>query len=314
MSQAVIPDDWFKPLESEAMDAERIERPALSYWQDAWLRLRKNKLAMFGLLLIVLLILMAVIGPHLTPYSYEAQDLLNKNNPPSGAHWFGTDDLGRDMFTRTWYGARISLTVGIVAALLDLAIGVLYGGISGFMAGRGSLGEQVDNIMMRIVDVLYGIPYLLVVILLLVVMEPGIVPIIIALAATGWVGMARLVRGQILQVKEQEFVLGAQTLGAGVGRILRYHLIPNVMGVIIVQLTLTIPSAIFAESFLSFLGLGVQAPMASWGSMASEAVGVIFSGYWWRLFFPAFFISLTMFAFNVFGDGLRDALDPRLRR
>lgn len=309
-----VPNELFRPLDRREFNAEQISRPTVTYWRDAWRRLKQNKLAMAGLVLILLLVVMAIVGPYLSPYSYEHQDLLRKNLPPSGEHWFGTDDLGRDVFTRTWYGARISLTVGIVAALLDLIIGVIYGGIAGFMAGRGKRGERIDNIMMRIVDILYGIPYLLVVILLLVIMEPGIVPIIVALAATGWVGMARMVRGQILQVKQQEFVLAAQTLGADVARLLRKHLIPNVMGVIIVQLTFTIPQAIFAESFLSFLGLGVQAPMASWGTMASDALGVVFSGHWWRLFFPAFFISLTMFAFNVFGDGLRDALDPRLRK
>ncbi|GAB6934537.1 dipeptide ABC transporter permease DppC [Calditerricola yamamurae] len=311
---ATIPNELFRPLDRTELNAERIARPTVTYWQDAWRRLKQNKLAMVGLAIIVLLAVLAIVGPLLTPYSYEYQDLRQKNQAPSAEHWFGTDDLGRDVFTRTLYGARISLTVGVVAALLDLIIGVIYGGIAGFMAGRGKRGEQIDNVLMRIADVLYAIPYLLVVILLLVVMEPGMVPIIIALVVTGWVNMARLVRGQILQVKQQEFVLAAQTLGADVPRLLRKHLIPNVIGVIIVQLTFTIPNAIFIESFLSFLGLGVQAPMASWGTMASEAVGVVFSGQWWRLFFPAFFISLTMFAFNVFGDGLRDALDPRLRK
>ncbi|PTQ57949.1 MAG: Oligopeptide transport system permease protein OppC [Candidatus Carbobacillus altaicus] len=306
--------DLFTPLERDWDEAEKISRPTLNYWQDAWIRLRKNVLAMFGLGLIILLILMAAIGPYLTPYTYESQVLTDKNKGPSLEHWFGTDDLGRDVFTRTWYGARISLTVGFVAAFLDLLIGVIYGSFSGFMAGQGKWGDRIDNILMRIVDILYGIPYLLVVILLLVVMEPGIIPIIVALAATGWVGMARLVRGQVLQLRNQEFIMAAELMGANFQRILVRHLIPNIMGIIIVQLTLTIPSAIFAESFLSFLGLGVQAPMASWGSMASDAVGTIFSGYWWRLFFPASMIAITMFAFNVFGDGLRDALDPRLRR
>jgi peptide/nickel transport system permease protein len=179
------------------------------------------------------------------------------------------------------------------------------------MAGRGKLGDRIDNILMRIVEVLYGIPYLLVVILLMVVMEPGLWTIIIALSITGWIGMARIIRGQILQLKQQEYVLAAQKLGTSHAKIIFRHLLPNALGIIIVNLTFTIPQAIFAESFLSFLGLGVQAPFASWGTMANDALGVILSGQWWRLFFPGLMISLTMFAFNIFGDGLQDALDPR---
>lgn len=203
------------------------------------------------------------------------------------------------------------LTIGLVAALIDLLIGVVVGGISGYMAGRGKKGDRIDMTLMRIVEILYGIPYLLIVILLMVIMEPGIKAIIIALSVTGWVGMARIIRGQILQLKSQEYVLAAEKLGTSHSKIILKHLIPNTMGIIIVNLTFTIPQAIFAESFLSFLGLGVQAPFASWGTMANDALGVILSGQWWRLFFPGFLISLTMFAFNSFGDGVQDALDPR---
>jgi ABC-type dipeptide/oligopeptide/nickel transport system permease subunit len=196
----------------------------------------------------------------------------------------------------------------VAAALIDLVIGVLYGGLAGYRGGR------TDAVMMRIVDVLWGLPYLLTVILLMVVLPPGIGTIILALTVTGWLNMARLVRGQVLQLKEQEFVLAARALGAGTGRLLLRHLIPNSMGPILIMLTLTVPSAIFAEAFLSFLGLGVQAPAASWGTMINDALITVLSGEWWRLFFPAFFLSLTMLAFNVLGDGLRDALDPRLRK
>ncbi|TGV06358.1 ABC transporter permease, partial [Mesorhizobium sp. M00.F.Ca.ET.186.01.1.1] len=288
-------------------------RPSLTHFQQVTRKLVRNKLAMVGFTLIVLMVLMALIGPHLVPYSYSDQSLLTANQELSAEHWFGTDELGRDMFSRTWYGARISLIIGITAALIDLVIGVTVGGIAGYMAGRGKRGDRIDTIIMRLIEVLYGLPYLLVVIMLMVVMEPGIVTIIIALSATGWTGMARLVRGQILQLKNQEFIMAAQVLGAKFPRILLRHLIPNTIGVIIVNLTFTIPSAIFAESFLSFLGLGVQAPIASWGTMTNDALGVILTGDWWRLFFPALMISLTMFAFNVFGDGLQDALDPRIR-
>lgn len=305
-------DPLFRPL-TKNTQANVIARPSLSNGQQVIRKLIKNKLAMLGLIIIVALIAMAIIGPNLVPYSYSDQSLLTKNQELSAEHWFGTDELGRDMFARTWYGARISLTIGVVAALIDLIIGVAVGGVAGYMAGRGKRGERIDTIIMRVIEILYGLPYLLVVILLMVVMEPGLLTIIIALSATGWTGMARLVRGQILQLKNQEFILAAQVLGAKFSRILLKHLIPNTFGVIIVNLTFTIPSAIFAESFLSFLGLGVQAPVASWGTMTNDGMGVILTGDWWRLFFPALMISLTMFAFNVFGDGLQDALDPRLR-
>lgn len=306
-------DELFRPRVQKT-DGKSVQmRPSLTHFQQVARKLVRNKLAMLGLTLILLLVAMSIIGPHLVPYSYSDQSLLKANQEISGEHWFGTDELGRDMFSRTWYGARISLIIGVTAALIDLVIGVTVGGIAGYMAGRGKRGERIDTIIMRLIEVLYGLPYLLVVIMLMVVMEPGIVTIIIALSATGWVGMARLVRGQILQLKNQEFILAAQVLGAKFPRILLRHLIPNTIGVIIVNLTFTIPSAIFAESFLSFLGLGVQAPIASWGTMTNDALGVILTGDWWRLFFPALMISLTMFAFNVFGDGLQDALDPRIR-
>ena len=195
-----------------------------------------------------------------------------------------------------------------MAALIDFFIGIIYGGICGYKGGK------TDTVMMRIVEVLYGLPHLLVVILLMVVMGPSLTTIIVALTVTGWVGMARIVRGQVLQIKNYEFVTASKSFGAKTSRIIRKNLLPNTMGPIIVQMTLTVPSAIFAEAFLSFLGLGVAAPFASWGVMANDALPVILSGHWWRLFFPAFFISLTMFAFNVLGDGLQDALDPKLRR
>ena len=306
--QKEIPDDWFQPLDRSEMDAEAVVRPSRTYWQDSWHMLRQNRLAMAGLVFLAFLIIMAIIGPSLSPNPIEEQSIKNQNLPPSSEYWFGTDDLGRDVFARTWYGARVSLFVGIMAAMIDFFIGVIYGGIAGYKGGR------TDHLMMRLIEVLYGLPYLLLVILLAVVMGPGLFTIIIALSVTGWIGMARIVRGQVLQIKNYEFVLASKTFGTKTRRIIRRNLLPNAMGPIIVQLTLTIPSAIFAEAFLSFLGLGIQAPHASWGGMLNDALGVILSGYWWRLFFPALFISLTMFAFNVVGDGLQDALDPKLRR
>jgi dipeptide transport system permease protein len=301
-------DEWFTPKQKNREEAEAVVRPSLSYWQDAWLRLLKNKLAMAGFVFLTLLITMAVIGPIISPHDVTKQTLASQNLPPTSQHWFGTDDLGRDVFTRTWYGARISLFVGFMAALIDFVIGIIYGGIAGYKGGK------TDNVMMRIVEILYGLPYLLVVILLMVVMGPGLLTIIVALTVTGWIGMARIVRGQVLQIKNYEFILASKTFGTKTARIIRKNLLPNTMGPIIVQMTLTVPSAIFAEAFLSFLGLGIQAPYASWGVMANDGLSTILSGYWWRLFFPALFISLTMFSFNVLGDGLQDALDPKLRR
>lgn len=220
---------------------------------------------------------------------------------PSFVHWFGTDDLGRDVFTRVWYGARISLFIGIAAAVIDLFIGVLWGGIAALSGGK------TDEIMMRLVDVMNAIPSLLVIICLIVVSGPGLHTIIIALSVFGWITMARITRAQLLQLKEQGYVLAAKSLGASYWRILFHHLLPNASGPIIVTLTLTVPSAIFAEAFLSYLGLGVQAPIASWGTMANEGLPAI-EYYPWRLLFPAAFISVTMLSFNLVGDGLNNAL------
>jgi oligopeptide transport system permease protein len=300
----------FSPLsqaEKNAIEETTVYAPAASYWQDAWHRLQQNKLAMFGLITLSLLILAAIVGPFISHYTYYETQLALKNEAPSATFWFGTDELGRDLFTRCWWGARISLFVGITASLVDLIIGVLYGAISGLLGGRA------EEWMMRVADILYAIPYLLVVILLMVIIGPGIATIIIALTITGWINMARIVRSQILQIKQQDYVKAAFALGASRRRILLRHLIPNAMGPIIVTLTLTIPSAIFAEAFLSFLGLGVQAPIASWGTMANDGLPAL-RYYPWRLFFPAAFISLTMLSFNLLGDGLRDAFDPRLRK
>ncbi|NGQ94395.1 ABC transporter permease [Brevibacillus sp. SYP-B805] len=303
-----VSNELFVPMNKENIHAETIVRPKISYWRGAWIRLLSNKLAMLGLLVILLVSLMAVFGSAISPYNHTDQSLLESNQPPSAKHWFGTDELGRDVFARIWYGAKISLFIGLMAALIDLFIGVIYGGVAGY------LGGNVDNVMMRIVDILYGIPYLLMVILLMVVMGPGLLTIIAALSATGWLGMARTVRGQVMQLKASEYVLAARTLGGRMPYIIRKHLLPNTLGIIIVHVTFSVPSAIFAEAFLSFIGLGVQPPLASWGVMANDALPTILSGHWWRLFFPAFFISLTMLAFNVLGDGLRDAFDPRQRR
>ncbi|WP_432613362.1 ABC transporter permease [Cytobacillus firmus] len=302
-----ISKDKFKLVGTQLGEAEKISKPSLSFWKDVFIRFRKNKLALFGLVLLGLLIFMAIFGPYMTPYDYASNDLGNKNQSPSSEHWFGTDDLGRDVFARTWEGARISIFIGVAAAVIDLIIGVLWGGIAGYKGGR------TDEGMMRFADILYGVPYLLLVILLMVVLGQGLSTMIIAMSITGWINMSRIVRGQVLSLKNQEYVLAAKTLGANTSRIMGKHLIPNSMGPILVTMTLTIPSAIFTEAFLSFIGLGLTPPIASWGTMANDGLPAM-RYYPWRLFFPATFICLTIFAFNVVGDGLRDALDPRMRK
>lgn len=302
------PSSCFEPLtdSDRSLESHNETLSYASFWQEGWTRFCSNKLALIGGMLLALLFLMAIFGPLLTPYTYYETHLNLKNLPPSSKFWFGTDELGRDLFTRVWWGARISLFVGIMASLIDLAIGVFYGSIAAIVGGKK------EELMMRIADILYSIPYLLVVILLMVIIGSGITTIIIALTITGWIGMARIVRSQILQLKQMDFIKAAIAMGASRRRILMKHLIPNCMGPIIITVTLTIPSAIFAEAFLSFLGLGVQAPIASWGTMANDGLSAL-RYYPWRLFFPAGFISITMLCFNLVGDGLRDAFDPRLR-
>ena len=306
MTQQQIEKDKFKIVGGNHEATEKLADKSISFWKEVFIRFSHNKMAIFGLIALIIIVLMATFVPMFSQYHYSDQ-LGVYNAPPSSEYWFGTDDLGRDIFVRIWAGARISLLIGITAAVIDLIIGVLWGSISGLAGGR------VDNIMMRIADVLTAVPYLLVVIVLLVVLKPGIIPMIIALSITGWINMARIVRGEVLSIKNQEYVLAARTLGAQTGHLILKHLVPNALGAILVTMTLTVPHAIFTESFLSYLGLGVPAPQASWGTMASDGNGAITNAPW-RLIFPAVFISLTIFAFNAVGDGLRDALDPKLRK
>ena len=299
--------DMWEPVSLEDREKEKIVRPSMTYWQDAWRRLKQNKTAMLGMIIVILVFTLAIAGPIFTETNYSDQNLMRANESPSKDHWFGTDAHGRDLFERVLYGGRVSLQVAVVATVVQFIIGVLYGGISGYLGGR------VDNIMMRIVDIIHTIPLVLYAILLMVVVGPGLNSVILAIGTIYWVSMARIVRGQVLSLKEQEFVLAAKTLGAGTWRILMRHLIPNALGPIIVTLTMMIPSAIFTESFLSFIGLGVSAPMASWGSLASDALSGLRS-FPYQLFYPSIAICITMLGFNFLGDGLRDALDPRLRK
>lgn len=261
----------------------------------------RDPLARMGIILLFPIVVLIFIGPSMSGYDYDTLHLSLKNQPPSSEFWFGTDDLGRDIFTRSLYGARISLTIGVLAAIIDLSIGILWGGIAGLI-GRG-----VDEILMRIADVLYSLPYLLVAILLTVAFGSGWLSLLIAITSIGWITMARIIRGQILLLKEMDYVMAAKALGANRSRLFFIHLLPNAAGPILVTVTLTIPSAIFSEAFLSFLGLGIQAPMASWGTMINEALPAL-QFYPWRLFFPAFLITQTLLAFHLLGEGLKSTL------
>jgi len=285
---------------------QQIVRPSTSFWKDAVARLLRNPLAMLGLILVVAITGVAVFAPLLTPYDYFSQELSRANEGPSAEHLFGLDHLGRDVLTRVIYGSRISMTVAYISASIIFVVGVLYGGIAGFLGGRA------DMIMMRIVDVITGIPNMLYLILFMVALGPGLWSIILALGITLWMGMARMVRAEVLSLKNQEFAVAAEALGVSKMRILLTHLIPNAMGTIIVNLTFAIPIAIFSESFLSFLGLGVSAPRASWGTLSSEALQS-YMVHPHQLLFPALAICITILAFNFLGDGLRDALDPKMR-
>lgn len=306
MPQLNLSEKDFERVNYDESEAEKIAGESTSFWKDAWRRFKKNKLALFGIVVLIFLAFMAIFGGQISGYNYYTNHLMNTNHAPSLEHWFGTDNLGRDIFARTWFGARISLFIGLTAAFLDLIIGVIWGSVAGFLGGK------VDEYMMRIADILTGLPYLLVVILLMVVMPQGLWTLIIAMTLTGWINMARIVRGQVMQLRSEEYVLASRSLGAKSSRIMFRHLIPNTLGPILVTLTLTIPNAIFTEAFLSYLGLGVPAPLASWGTMASDALPyMVYQPY--QLFFPAFFICLTMLAFNIIGDGMRDAFDPKER-
>jgi len=332
----------FLPAEKEEKQSLVVMREGVSFWRDGMRRFRQNKVAMVSLVVIILVCIFAFVGPAVYPYGYEQQIRGSENLAPMEysatelermaagekvfPHILGTDSLGRDLTARLMMGSRISLLVGLVAAILVLLIGSIYGAIAGYFGGR------VDTIMMRIVDIIYTVPDLLIIILLMVTLKYplqdlannvpgfewinnvgiGLISIFIVFTLLYWVGMARIVRGQILSLKEQEYVTAARALGASHRRIIRKHLLVNCMGPLIVTTTLQIPSAIFTESFLSFIGIGVQAPMPSLGSMASNALNGI-TTYPYRLFEPAILISLIILSFNLLGDGLRDAFDPKLK-
>lgn len=334
-----ISKDKFVPAIMDASMSESMNKQSLNFWQDSWLRIRKNKAALVSIVVMALVIILAFVGPAISGYGMNDQDLNRTNLPPKipvlehvswlpfdgtkmnkagtvvdmyeqkhidGYYWFGTDGLGRDLFTRVSKGIQVSLYIAFLAALLDMLIGVSYGAISGYFGGK------VDNIMQRIVEVISGIPNLVIVILMILVFKPGIMSITIALAITSWTSMSRVVRAQVMKLKGQEFVLAARTLGSSHAKIIFKHLLPNLAGVIIINTMFTIPNAIFFEAFLSFIGLGLQSPLASLGTLIEDGFKTL-QLYPHLMLYPAIFISIIMICFNMIADGLRDALDPKMR-
>ncbi|MGX1438512.1 oligopeptide transport system permease protein [Bacillus pumilus] len=334
-----IDKSLFEPAGVDTFSAEKIEKPSLNYWQDAWLRIKKNKAAVVSLVILFLIVFMAIVGPLISGKDFSTQTTSEANLPPriqglehvsflpftgertlkSGDvvnpyeqkgidhyYWFGTDNLGRDLFTRVWKGTQISLLIAVVAAVIDLIIGVAYGAISGYFGGK------IDNAMQRVLEVLMGIPNLIVVILMILVLKPGIIPIIIALSITGWISMARVVRAQVMKLKEQEYVLAARTLGLSNFKIIFKHMLPNLTGVMIINTMFTIPSAIFFEAFLSFIGLGLQEPQASLGTLIEDGFKSMIA-FPYQMVYPAIIISVIMIVFNLVADGVRDALDPKMK-
>lgn len=304
---AVLDGALFTPDGQDAGGAEAVVRPSTTYWHDVWQRFRKDPLALFGLVVIAVMSIACVFVPMFSPYTYSGMDLANMNANPSWQHLCGTDQMGRDLFIRIMYGARISITIGLVAAAINFVIGVLYGGVSGYLGGK------VDMVMMRVVDILISLPSMLYIVLIMLVLGSSVVSVVIALCFTSWIGTARVVRSEVMHLKHSEYVLAARLSGAKLWDILITHLIPNAMGPIIVSTAFLIPNAIFSEAFLSFLGIGIQAPMASWGTLANDARSTLLT-YPHQMIFPVLAVCVTMFSFNFIGDGLRDALDPRLKK
>jgi len=287
---------------------ESFARKPVTYWGDAMRRFRQNKVAVFAFFLLCAMILMTVIVPMVSPYDYSKQDLPSRKQWPSAAHWFGTDDLGRDLFTRVWQGGRVSIAIGVIGSFVVAVIGCIYGGIAAYFGG------WVDMLMMRIVEVLSSVPNLLVVIMLSIVLDSSSIPtLLFAMTITGWCPIARLVRSQMLQISRSEYVMAARVMGVSPLNIVVRHMIPNTISIIIVNITFRIPGFIFSEAFLSYVGLGVQPPNTSWGALASAGQNSILF-YPYMMLFPSLFIALTMLCFTLMGDGLRDALDPKLRR
>lgn len=310
--EVVMTEEWnesddFKRVGTEGLSGEDIGEKSLTYWADVWRRFRENKLAIFGLILLGLIVVLLFIGPMVTGQDYQLIDASIKNQGPSSAHWFGTDDMGRDLFTRVCVGGRFSIYIGLCCTLVMFVIGALLGALAGLKGGL------VDDIIMRICEFIGNLPYLIIVVILSMVLGRSMFSLVFAMSLTAWVGTARMVRGQILQIKEQDYVQAATALGASTGRIIVKHLLPNTLGIIMVDITMSVPGFIFSEAFLSYIGLGVRPPETSWGALASAGQQQLMF-YPHELFFPCLMIVLTMLTFHLIGDGLSDALDPKLRK
>lgn len=300
-------DGMFERIGTEGLSNEDIGQKSITYWADVWRRFRSNKMAILGLVLLIGIVLLLFIGPSLTGIDYQKIDATQKNLTPNSQHWFGTDDMGRDLFTRVCVGGRISIYIGLSCTFVMFIIGSLLGALAGLKGGI------VDDIIMRICELIGNLPYLIIVVILSMVMGRSMFSLVFAMSITAWVGTTRMVRGQILQIKEQDYVQAAEALGASTGRIIIKHLLPNTLGIIMVSVTMSIPGFIFSEAFLSYIGLGVRPPETSWGALASAGqLQLMFYPY--QLFFPCLLIILTMLSFHLIGDGLSDALDPKLRK
>lgn len=302
-----LPENAFEKLPDSEKNNEFIAMKSKTYFQDVWFQFKKDKLALISLVFLLVMVVLAIIVPMTSPYSYDAQDLTMRNALPSALHWFGTDKFGRDIFVRVMYGARISLSIGFAAALINLIIGSVYGAICGYIGGK------LDMVLMRIVDIIYSVPTLLYVILIMLIFGSNIFSVLLAICISSWVGLARQVRAQILSQKEMEYALAAKVSGGSNARILFKHLLKNSIGPIIVNTTLMVPNAIFTEAFLSFVGIGISIPQASWGTMANDARSLITSQPI-QMLWPVMAICLTMLSLNFIGDGLNKALDPKKRR
>ena len=300
-------DDMFERIGTEGLSNEDIGQKSITYWADVWRRFRSNKMAIFGLILLIGVIILLFVGPTISGQDYQLIDASKKNLAPSSQHWFGTDDMGRDLFTRVCVGGRISIYIGLSCTFVMFVIGSLLGALAGLKGGI------VDDIIMRICELIGNLPYLIIVVILSMVMGRSMFSLVFAMSITSWVGTTRMVRGQILQIKEQDYIQAVQALGGSTGRIIIKHLLPNTLGIIMVSVTMSIPGFIFSEAFLSYIGLGVRPPETSWGALASAGQAQLMF-YPYQLFFPCLLIVLTMLSFHLIGDGLSDALDPKLRK
>lgn len=307
VQEAPLTDDLFERIGAEGLSGEDIGKQSLTYWADVWRRFRSNKMALLGLILLVLVVCLLFAGPMMSGKDYQFINTAVKNQGPSSEYWFGTDDMGRDLFTRVCVGGRVSIYIGLACTCVMFVVGSLVGALAGLKGG------WVDDLIMRICELIGNLPYLIIVVILSMVMGRSMFSLVFAMSLTSWVGTTRMVRGQILQIKEMDYVQAAKALGANTKRIILKHLLPNTLGIIMVDVTMSVPGFIFSESFLSYIGLGIRPPETSWGALASAGQQQLMF-YPYQLFFPCLLIVITILSFHLIGDGLSDALDPKLRQ